>query len=128
MGLIRVSKPNRSATAPTQPTLHTSASPTPTANQISTSGDYVPNDGLTFLEIYKSAGTSYTVTVESVATVDGLAVADLEIAIPDDEATIAIGEWPPEIYNIKSGANAGRVKVTFSDVTDMTVKAYSLAD
>jgi hypothetical protein len=47
-----------------------------------TNGDTVPNGGRTILVMNNTAGTSGTVTVETSATVDELAVADRTFTIP----------------------------------------------
>ena len=78
------------------------------------------NDGRIILEVNNTSGGSLNVTVGTPGVVDGLAVADLVVAVAAG-ATRLIGPFPPAIYNQSDGT----VQV---DVTASTMKfrAYHL--
>ncbi len=73
---------------------------------------YIPNNGK--LILICAAGTSATVTVETPNTSDGLAVADLTVALGNTNVR-AIGPFPTGIYNDAQG----RIKVTVSAACDI---------
>lgn len=68
---------------------------------------YIPNNGRVVL--IAVAGTSGTVTVATPGSVDGNAVADLAVALPDTDQVV-IGPFPPAVYNDA----LGRLLVTVS--------------
>lgn len=82
-------------------------------------GDSFANDGRTYLDINNGSGGSITVTFVTQQTVDGLAVADLAVAVGAGVRT-KVGPFPPGIYNDVNG----RVQVTYSGVTSLTVNAF----
>lgn len=82
-------------------------------------GDSFANDGRTYLDINNGSGGSITVTFVTQQTIDGLAVADLAVAVGAGVRT-KVGPFPPSIYN---DAN-GRVQVTYSGVTSLTVNPF----
>jgi hypothetical protein len=88
-------------------------------------GSRFSNDGKTFLEVANASGDTITVTVETPGTVDGLAIADLEVAVPDG-TTKFIGPFPPSLYNQLAGSYTGYVYVTYSSATTVTVAAWRL--
>ncbi len=73
---------------------------------------YIPNNGRVILIC--AAGTSATITVETPNTSDGLAVADLTVALGNTNVR-AIGPFPQGIYNDAQG----RIKVTVSAACDI---------
>lgn len=85
-------------------------------------GDSFANDGRTYFEILNGGGGAITVTFVTQQTVDGLAVADLAVSVAAGART-KVGPFPPSIYN---DAN-GRVQVTYSGVTTVTVNPFRLA-
>ena len=88
-------------------------------------GSRFSNDGKSFLEVANATGNTITVTVETPGTVDGLAIADLEVAIPNG-ATKFIGPFQPSLFNQLTGYT-GYVYVTYSSVTTtLTVAAWRL--
>ena len=89
-------------------------------------GEKFLNDGKTFLEVLNTNAATCTVTAVSTRTIDGLAVADLEVAVEQNER-LFIGPFPRDTFNQPSGADAGRVYVNFSAVTDVTIAAWRLA-
>lgn len=84
-------------------------------------GDEFPNDGRTFIYVNNGGGGSITVTTVTQQTVDGKAVADDSISVPNAQARY-IGPFPPSIYNDVND----RVQVTYSGVTSVTVAAVRL--
>ena len=81
-------------------------------------GDEFANDGYTFFKVTNGSGGSINVTVDCVATVDGLAVTDRVVAVAAG-ASKMIGPFSPSQYNNGNG----RVAVTYSAVTTVTVIA-----
>lgn len=79
-----------------------------------TSGNnyYIPNNGRVALIVV--AGTTATVTVATPGTVDGNAVADLAITLPDTDQ-IVLGPFPTGTYNDPQG----RLLVTVSAATSL---------
>lgn len=84
-------------------------------------GDEFVNDGRTYLDVANGSGGSITVTAVTQSTVDGLAVADLAVAVGAGVRT-KIGPFPPNIYNDVNG----RVQITYSGVTSLTVNPFRL--
>jgi hypothetical protein len=74
-----------------------------------------------FLHIKNGGGTTCTVTIQTPITVDGLAVADLTVAIPTVSERM-IGPFPLEYYN----QSDGMVYVDYSVGTSVTVAAIRL--
>jgi hypothetical protein len=60
------------------------------------------NDGKIILEVNNSGGVSYTFTVQTPGTVDGLAVTDLVLTVAAG-ATRLLGPFPPAVYNQADG-------------------------
>jgi hypothetical protein len=79
------------------------------------------NDGRMFIEV-ENGPTQTIASVVTQCTVDGQAVADPTYTIPLNQDHI-FGPFPPSIYNTA----AGRVEVSFSDVTDGTVSVWRLS-
>ena len=69
----------------------------------SASDTYVfPNDGRTCLYASNSTGGALDVTVTTPGTIDGLAVADLVVEVPDTNDVI-LGPFPKDVYNNANG-------------------------
>ena len=75
----------------------------------------VPNNGNVRLIVVNAAGAN-NVTVTTPNAVDGLAIADLVIALTASK-TYVLGPFPPAIYN----NSAGQVRFTVSANADVTV-------
>ena len=73
---------------------------------------FLPNNGKVVLLVTSTPGC--TVTVETPATVDGLAVTDLTATVGAAKQHV-IGPFPPQVYNQADGT----VKVTFSAAADV---------
>ncbi len=91
----------------------------------SVSGDEFANEGSTFLEVNNGSGSTITVTFVTQKSIDGLAVADLAVAVAAGERRLC-GPFRKGLYNVQSGTSAGRVQVTYSGVTSLTVGAHRL--
>jgi len=74
---------------------------------------YVPNSGDVRLVVTNSAGPN-TVTVVTPGTVDGLAIADLAIALTASKVYV-LGPFPASVYN----DSQGRVRFTVSANADV---------
>lgn len=94
---------------------------TPTFTAANAGGDSFANDGKTWLEVNNGGGASITVTIAVPYTVDGSAVTPPTVTIPAGQRRL-IGKFDTTIYN---DAN-GRVAVSYSAVTTVTVNPFSL--
>jgi hypothetical protein len=92
----------------------------PSYEAANTDGESVANDGRTFVHVDNASGGSINVTVVHPGTVDGLAVADLVVAVPAGEDRM-IGPFPAR-FN-QTGSDAGKLYVDFSAVASVTVAA-----
>ena len=99
---------------------------TMTLSAANADGHYIDGGGDVFLVVLNGSGGSINVTVQTAATVSGLAVTDQVVAVAAG-ATKLIGPFPPATYDRASGASdAGKVYVDFSAVTTVTCGAYTL--
>lgn len=87
-------------------------------------GHYVQNGGDMFLEVLNTNASPCTVTVQTPRTVDGLAVAELTVAVAQNKRML-IGPFPVATFN-QVAANPGCIYVDFSAVTNVTVAAWRL--
>lgn len=95
---------------------------TPSYASAAAGGDEFANpDGQAFYHIKNGGVSSVTVTFAAQATVDGLTVSDVAITVPAGEERI-VGPFSRTYMN---DAN-GRVQVTYSGVTSVTVAAFRL--
>lgn len=84
-------------------------------------GDEFVNTGAEFILVTNGHTSDWVVTIATPATVDGLAVADRTVTIPDGESRL-IGPFPKATYN--SGTN--KVNLTYDGVTAMTIAVLKL--
>ncbi len=70
---------------------------------------YMPNDSRTKLNVRNATGFTCVVTIETPATVDGLAVADRTVSVGDNKEFL-IGPFPIDTYS----NSLGQVKFTFN--------------
>jgi hypothetical protein len=85
-------------------------------------GSFVPNNGRVYLHVKNGDVSSKTVTVAAqLRPVSGLAIADVTVSVAAS-AEALIGPFPPEVFNDA----AGRLVVSYSAVTSVTVAAYRL--
>lgn len=87
----------------------------------SSTGDQFPNDGKVFLVVRNGGAAAITVTVDATSSVKGVPFQDVQFSVAAGETRFA-GPWPPEIFNDSNG----RVNITYSSVTSVTVGAFSL--
>ncbi len=87
-------------------------------------GDVFPNTGKEIVVIKNGGGSGITLTVETKATLDGLAVTDLTATIAAGE-TRAVGPFPPSIYSV-GGAAGGNAALSYSGVTSVTVAVVAV--
>jgi hypothetical protein len=105
----------------------TGLEPTYTAATSGADGDVWQNEGRrTFLHVKNGSGGSIDVTITTPNTVDGLAVADLVVAVPAGEERM-IGPFP-RIYEAYDTDNSieSAIQATYSSVTSLTVAAIKL--
>jgi len=84
-------------------------------------GEQILNGGKEFIYVANGGGAPITVTVQTPRTVDGLAVAELEVTIADG-ADAFIGPFPTGTFN----QTGDLVYIDFSAVTSVTVAAYKV--
>jgi hypothetical protein len=83
-------------------------------------GDII-DAGQVSLRVHNASGATITVTVQTPATVQGLAVEELEVDIPA-AGQRDIGPFPSAVFAQAADAlvGAGRALVDYSDVTSVT--------
>jgi len=84
-------------------------------------GDEFANTGDEFIHIKNGAVAAQTVTIETPATVDGLAVADRAVEIPASEDRM-IGPFPASTYN----DGEGLVQLTYDAVVTLTIAIITI--
>lgn len=83
-------------------------------SSLSTSDTYkFRNTGKTRLLVTKSGAGACTLTIVTPATVRGLAVSDKTVTVAASTGDMAVGPFPPSLYNDENGD----VSVTFSEIT-----------
>lgn len=97
-----------------QQILRTGLNPTFSAADGSNQNSF-ENNGQTYLHVKNGGGSSINVTIDTPGTVDGLAVGNLIVAVPNGGERI-IGPFPQNIYNQVDG----KVYVDWSAVTSVT--------
>ncbi|MCI0363683.1 MAG: hypothetical protein L0219_07350 [Phycisphaerales bacterium] len=85
--------------------------------------DEFPNDGMTYLEVVNGGGVSTIVTIVTQNTSDGLTVTDRTITILATERR-KIGPFRKSVYNVQSGASAGRVQVQYSATASVSAGVF----
>lgn len=86
-------------------------------------GDSFPNDGKTFFRI-KNAGSQITVTFTRQKASDTGVLEHITATIPASTGDLSFGSFPPGEFNDVNG----RVIVTYSAVTTVTVMPYRLSE
>lgn len=82
----------------------------------------VRNDGKTLLLFIKTGAGACTVTIQTPAKVGGLDVAERTVTVPATTGDVAIGPFPPSIFN----DGAGDLRFTLSEVTGLDVAVLQL--
>ena len=88
----------------------------PTYAACGAGGDEFVNSGDEFIHIKNGHTGTQTVTIATPATVDGLAVADRDVAVPSGEERM-IGPFPAATYN----DGDSKVQLTYDAVTLLTI-------
>ena len=88
----------------------------PTYGSAAAGGDEFANSGDEFIHIKNGDASSHTLTIETPATVDGLAVADRTVSIPAGEERM-VGPFQAATYN----DSGGLVQLTYDGVTSVTI-------
>jgi len=92
-----------------------------TYNACAGGGDEFTASNKTFVVLKSTHTSAQTATFATQKTVDGLAVADVAIAVDQDEEFI-VGPFPPDLF----ADGDGLVQVTYSGVTLLTIAVLSL--
>lgn len=79
-------------------------------------GDEFVNDGARFVHVKNDDASAKVVTLETQATVDGLAVTDRTVSVPAGEDRF-IGPFPTGTYNDADN----KLQITYDDVTSVTI-------
>lgn len=88
------------------------------AAAVAAGGDQFLNDGDIILYFKNTNASSRTVTVATGGTIGGLAIADVTVALAQNEEKV-VGPFDPRIFNDSSGY----VQLTYTAATDVTVAA-----
>lgn len=88
-------------------------------------GEMFLNTGFEFLLVRNAHSASINVTLVTQQEVGGLAVADRVVAVVN-ATTKLIGPFPAALYNVASGADANKMYVDFSVITNIFVAAVRL--
>jgi len=94
---------------------------TPSYASAAAGGDEFANTGDTYFQI-KNGGSEITLTIETPAKIEGIDIAEITVTIPATTGDKVIGPFDPSIFN----QSTGRVAVTYSAVTTVTVGAFKL--
>jgi hypothetical protein len=81
-------------------------------------GDTLVNNGRTFLVFRNSSGSSCTATLDTPATINGLAIANPTVTVTNANDMV-LGPFDPTIFNTA----AGQVAITYSGSTNTTTVA-----
>lgn len=90
-----------------------------------TSQDEFPNTGREYIEVSNGGAAAITVTVVASGKYKGQSFANVTVNVAAG-GRVKIGPFEPEIFNVVSGASAGRVLVQFSATTSVTVGVFRL--
>ena len=94
---------------------------TPSYAGAAEAGDEFLNTGDTFFQI-KNGGSEATVTIETPAKIEGIDIAEIAVVVPATTGDKMIGPFDSSIFN----QTTGRVAVTYSSETSITVGAFKL--
>lgn len=83
-------------------------------------GDTVPNNGRTYIEIEDTGTTAPTVTIASQVDCDQGHTHDITVAVPSGGIK-KIGPFPMNRFN----NDDQQIEVTYSSETDVTIRAFS---
>ena len=94
---------------------------TPSYAAAAAAGDEFANTGDTLFHI-KNGGSEITLTIETPAKIEGIDIAEITVTIPATTGDKMVGPFDPSIFN----QTTGRVAVTYSSETSITVGAFKL--
>ena len=95
----------------------------PTYAAVAAGGDEFVNDGKdTFLHIKNTNAASRILTIVTQATVDGEAVADKTVTVPDTTGDKMVGPFPTSWYN----DSASKVQLTYESEVGVTIAIIKL--
>jgi len=95
---------------------------TPSLGAATSDGDGFLNTGDTLLQVKNGSGAGITVTIKTPAKIEGIDIAEIEVAIPATTGDKLIGPFDPSIFN----QSDGKVYVDYSAVTTVTAMAFKL--
>jgi len=104
---------------------------TQTLTAVTGDGLKFQNTGKTFVVINNTSGSTITGTFTTAGTVDGLAIADVAVAV-DTGATKIVGPFTTGVFNQPSGTDRGKIyldwnaAVTGTVALSVTFAAYEL--
>lgn len=100
---------------------------TPSLAAANVDGHYFEGSGTVYLEVKNASAGAIDVTVQTPATVAGLAVAELVVSIPATTGQKKIGPFMPRAFNRPAGgSDAGLVYVDFSAVASVTCGLFGI--
>jgi len=91
-----------------------------------TDGDYMPNDGKTFLYVINGGATPITLTVDTPLTVDGQALADLTVTIAATGDGDGLDKQFIGPFTGVSNQSNGAILAICSAVADILIGAFRL--
>jgi hypothetical protein len=83
-------------------------------------GHKISNNGRTWVEIANAYTNTITATIVTPGTIFGLAIADLDIAVPAGSTYLA-GSFPPSQFNQQSGSDLGYMYLNWNATVTGTV-------
>lgn len=90
-------------------------------------GHKFTNNGRTWVQIYNTTGSTITATFVTVASYDGIALADVDVAITTG-ATKIVGPFATGLFNQTTGSDKNMVYLNWSSaVTGTTANSVTLA-
>lgn len=82
---------------------------------------YAPNvPGKTFLHFKNTGGSASTVTFDLTKSVRGASLSDATVTVPATSGDVMVGPFP-KIWEVGSGAQAGRLKFTQDQASGVSV-------
>jgi len=90
-------------------------------------GDDFVNDGSVVLHVKNGGGGSITVTANSQRNCDQGFDHDLAVSVPAGEERM-IGPFSTRRFNVETGADKDKVKITYSGITSVTVAAIKVSE
>jgi hypothetical protein len=89
---------------------------------VGTTDFVMKNDGRTLLHVKKSGAGVCSMIIKTPMQVQGLDVAENTVSIPASTGDVAIGPFPPSLFNDGNGD----MRFNFSEVTGLTFMGASL--